>query len=192
MFVPYIEKNDMSIPREKAYDMFTGMQRPMTWHGNWVVGVFREADPKGEFSIFPLPWSQTATENFLHGGTDDSMMIAADGETEAARLWMEMASSVEGLNAWAEKSGALSSSNLSAEITKMDDMSKAILGWFNQGRVFYRQDLSVLSGNYSAEWQNISQKFFADGIDAYAAGKSAEEFVSAYLQEIDRRFKSLR
>ena len=191
MFIPYIEESDMGISRERSYDFFTGLQRPMTSQGSYVVGVFREADPDGEFGLFPIPWSENPEDNKVNAGSDDSLMASTDGVVDAALKWLEYASSVEGLNIWAENSGMLTASTLAPQVDRMDPMCEEMLHYFETDKAFYRGDMTLLSGNYSAEWENISQKFFSDGIAAYQAGQNAEDFVDTFLQEVDARFKSL-
>ncbi|MEG1516315.1 MAG: hypothetical protein RSD95_15620, partial [Clostridia bacterium] len=190
MFVPFIEKNDMSIPREKAYDMFIGKKRPMTIHGNFVCGVFRAANPEANIGIFPITWSENADENKLNGYFDDNLMIAADGVTDAALKWMEFASSPAGLEIWARNTGSLTSSTLAGEI-EIDPIAVDILQYFNADKVYYKSDMSMFSGNFQTEWQSMCQKFFADGIDAYQNGVDSETFVTGQLEQMDLRFKAL-
>jgi raffinose/stachyose/melibiose transport system substrate-binding protein len=192
MFVPYIEKNDMGIPREKAYDMFMGQQRPMTLHGSFVVGVFRAADPKADIGVFPVCWSETAADNKIFGFLDDNMMAATDGVTDAALKFFSYASSVPGLNIWAKAASAFTSSKLIAQLPDLDPISKELMGFKDKGQFYFKAPLISWQGNYNPEWQALCQEFFAAGIDAHAKGTPAATFVTSQLELMDKRIKALK
>lgn len=192
MLIPYIEVNDMSITRDTAYEEFCAENRAFTIHGNFCASILREGAPDGEIGIMPLPWSDTAANNKLRYGVDDAMMIATDGNTEAALEWMKFATSTEGLSIWAENSKAYSASNLVKEIENQDSINKDINKYFEDGEYYFKGELKYFSGTHLTEWQNIAQKFFSDGLTAYADGAAAEEFVSGFLDEVDSRFSTLQ
>jgi ABC-type glycerol-3-phosphate transport system substrate-binding protein len=119
-------------------------------------------------------------------------MIATKGNTDAALKWLEFATSPDGLNLWAKNAAQLSASSKGSQVTDIDPLTKELKAVVDSGRVYYRGDVSILGGNYRTEWQNFCQSFFADGIDAYARGVSAENYVDTKLRELDTRFKALK
>jgi raffinose/stachyose/melibiose transport system substrate-binding protein len=192
MFCPYIETNDMSIPREKAYDMFMAQDRPMTLHGSFVVGVFRAANPNADIGVFPVPNFAKAADNKLQGIMDDNMMASTDGNTDAAQKWLAFASSKEGLEIWAKAAYTFPASKLAAQVQSLDPLSKEMKSYMDNGRSYMKGDLSTWETVYGTEWQGICQKFIADGISAQAKGVKTDAFVSAQLKDIDKRIKALK
>lgn len=190
MLIPYIEVNDMSITRDTAYENFCSLDRAFTIHGNFCASILREGAPDGEIGIFPLPWGDDSSTDKLRYGVDDAMMIAAEGNTEAAIAWMEYATSKEGLTIWADNSKSYSASNLVGEIENPDPINQDINKYFDKEAYYFKGDLKYFDGSYLSEWQNMAQKFFSDGLTAYGDGKDSEEFVTSFLEEVDSRFSA--
>lgn len=190
-FIPYIEKNDMSIPREKAYDMFLAQERPMTIHGTFCIGVFRQADPDGEFGLFPMPWSEDPSLNRLSVNTDNDFMVTSDGVVDAGIKWLEYLTSVEGLNIWAQTTGCMTASSLAGEV-KVDPMCAYSQQLLDEGFVRVKGDHTNWGGLYTSEFYTVMQRFCGEAIDAYAAGEDAETFVTRFLADLDKRFENMR
>lgn len=191
MLIPYIEVNDMSITRDIAYENFCAKERAFTIHGNFCASILREGAPDGDIGIFPIPWGDDPEKAKLRYGVDDAMMIAAEGNTEAAIAWMEYATSTDGLGIWAENSKAYSASKLVGEIENPDPINQDINTYFENNEYYFKGDLKYFGGGYISEWQNMAQKFFTDGLEAYAAGQNSEQFVTEFLEEVDSRFSGL-
>ena len=166
------------------------MDRAFTIHGNFCASILREGAPDGEIGIFPVPWGDDKSTDKLRYGVDDAMMIAAEGNTEAALVWMKYATSAEGLSIWADNSKSYSASKLVAEIENPDPINQDINKYFDNGEYYFKGDLKYFDGSYLSEWQNMAQKFFSDGLAAYGDGKDSEEFVTGFLDEVDSRFSA--
>lgn len=192
LLVPYIEENDMSVNRDTSYEGFCSLNRAFTIHGNFCASVLRESAPDGDIGVMPFPVSENADENLIRYGTDDAMMIAANGNTEAGLAWMEYATTVEGLGIWADNSKSYSASKQVGEVKNPDSINVDINSYVDAGKYFYKGSIKYFNGTFSSEWQNIAQKFFYDGLAAYKAGTSAEEFANTFADEVDSRFSSLQ
>ena len=190
MLIPYIEVNDMSITRDTAYENFCSLDRAFTIHGNFCASILREGAPDGDIGIFPIPWGDDPQAGKLRYGVDDAMMIAAEGNTEAAIAWMEYATSTDGLSIWADNSKSYSASKLVGEIENTDPINQDINKYFDAGEYYFKGDLKYFDGSYLSEWQNMAQKFFSDGLEAYGKGQDSEEFVTSFLDEVDSRFSA--
>lgn len=190
MFIPYLSENDLGITRDTAYEQFLAGERALTFQGNFVVGVFREADPDCNVAFGPIPQSDNADENLVGTTSDNDLMILKDGNTEGAKALIDFMASDEGRNIWASTTGCLSAS--SAEVAAdVDPMNLSAYEWVKEGKIYMRGDLVTLSGNVNSEWQSLSQKFIVDGYTAWKNGTSAETYMSEFMDEADSRFSAL-
>lgn len=190
MFIPYLNENDLGITRETAYEQFLAGERAMTIQGNFVVGVFREADPNCNVAFGPIPQSDNAKENLVGTTSDNDLMVLKGGNTDGAMAFINFMASDEGRDIWAKTTGNLSAS--SAEVASgVDPMNLSAYEWVKNGQIYMRGDLVTLSGNVNSEWQSLTQKFIVEGYAANKSGTSADAYVAQFLDDADVRFSAL-
>jgi ABC-type glycerol-3-phosphate transport system substrate-binding protein len=182
--VSYKDKGDPAVDQPQAIQNFAAGKRPMYTNGGWMMGDVLAANPKGQFGMFPTPWSNNPAENKLWVGIDDVFIVSATTDKKALVLsFLNSMMSNKSAQLWM-RHAKLMTSNRKASVKGADSFVQEIKSYIDSGNI-------VSSGkvdDYTAEYLTA----FRTKLQYFVTLSGAERNVTQLIAEIDREIKSIR
>lgn len=180
----YKDAGDSGVDQPQAVQDFAAGKRAMFINGGWIMGDVIAANPKGEFGMFPTPWSNNPEENKLWVGIDDAFMVSSTtkNKDEVYKLLGSFVSEDSG-KVWMSKAKMLSSRE-KISTDNADPFIKEIKGYIDSGKYIAKSKVVDLSGEYSTSFRTILQEFVSMPND--------KRDVNALLKRIDDEMARVR
>jgi ABC-type glycerol-3-phosphate transport system substrate-binding protein len=182
--VSYKDQGDIAVDQAQGIQNFAAGKRPMYTNGGWMMGDVLAANPKGQFGMFPTPWSNNPAENKLWVGIDDVFIVSATTPKKALVLsFLNSLMSDKSAKLWM-RHAKLMSSNRKVSVKGMDPFVQEIKSYIDSGKI-------VSSGkvdDYTAEYMTA----FRTKLQYFVTRSDSQRNVNKFINETDKEIKAIR
>ena len=177
----YVNSDALQVGVDRAEQMFATGKTAMIVLGSWGIGAIRADNPTGNFGVFMFPSADKAEDNAMSTGTDDTFMLSAHADNQAASLkFFDYMTSTEGASQWAQDVQVLSAIT-GAKATKLDPMAQDLSDIYSTGKVVNWLSAQDFYGQYNDIWMKKLQEF------AFSpANTNIDKFIKGWDSEFDK------
>jgi raffinose/stachyose/melibiose transport system substrate-binding protein len=173
----YLEPNYTGVPWESMPGDFANGKGAMLLDGSWDLASIQQANPKLQVGYFPLPFSNTASDNQAFAQNDLTFYVLKSASNQpAAMKWLQFFSSPSIYAQYVNITG-ISPSQTSGTFSGY--AAKAMGSWFGKGvqrNVLY-PSLAPSNGYYDQEanWPDLQLKVIQGNMTAQQAAATYQK-----------------
>jgi ABC-type glycerol-3-phosphate transport system substrate-binding protein len=182
--VSYKDMGDSAVDQPQGIQNFAAGKRPMYCNGGWIMGDVVAANPKGNFGMFPTPWSNNPKENKLWVGIDDVFIVSATTDKkEAVLAFLNAIMSNRGSKIWMDHTKLLpSNKNLSTKGAA--PFVRDVKSYIDGDKIVSKAKVD----DYTAEYSNA----FRTKLQYFVTLKNEDRDVDKLIRDIDKEIKGIR
>ncbi|HYH03477.1 MAG TPA: extracellular solute-binding protein, partial [Bacillota bacterium] len=175
--VAFSTNNPFGTDNNKSVQLFASGQAAMFESGTWNISTIRELNKDGKFGMFMLPAdneADTRARLFL----DDCFMINAHAKSmDSAYSFFNFATSSEGANVWASKTGLIPAIK-GVQLQNVDEMTKDAVAVKDSGKTIFADVQYQPTGQlFDLLFSKFSPDFLAD------TKKSVDDYIDQFDQD---------
>lgn len=180
----YKDAGDSAVDQVQGIQNWAAEQRPMYINGGWVMGDALAANPDGQFSIFPTPWSDKPDENKLWVGIDDCFIVSSQTEhKDEVMAFMNFLANEESSKIWMDNT-KLMTSNMAVSLDGENDFIQEVKAYIDNDMVYANAGVPDYTSEFSTAFRTKLQEFVT--LD------DSQRDVEKLISDIDTEIASIR
>lgn len=164
LIASYKEDQDLTMDQPTAVERFAAGDRPMFINGGWIYADVVAAS-EDEFGFFPVPWSNTASENKLEVALDDAFIVNNTTQhKDEVFAFLSYMMSDEAAEMWMTGTKLMSSSK-NADANNADPYVQAIKSYIDAGNIAAKANVPDYTAAYSDAQISVMQSYIVQNLN---------------------------
>ena len=164
LIASYKEDQDLTMDQPTAVERFAAGDRPMFINGGWIYADVVAAS-EDEFGFFPVPWSNTASENKLEVALDDAFIVNNTTQhKDEVFAFLSYMMSDEAAEMWMTGTKLMSSSK-NADANNADPYVQAIKSYIDAGNIAAKANDPDYTAAYSDAQISVMQSYIVQNLN---------------------------